>query len=182
MSRNLLSASLRAFSVSRPRNSAVTCRAMSTRMTATRAISSSSVADMVYSAEDRLPVYALTYQALRRLPDATRTERFSTRRRLMQIERCRQRRRRRDSRASSTRAVHDEADPPRHVMEHIHDYLIIGAGMAAGAAAKAIREVDAAASIGIVGAEAQPPYQRPPLSKALWKGDKSLDDIDLGTS
>jgi 3-phenylpropionate/trans-cinnamate dioxygenase ferredoxin reductase component len=67
-------------------------------------------------------------------------------------------------------------------MEHIHDYLIIGAGMAAGAAAKAIREVDAAASIGIVGAEAQPPYQRPPLSKALWKGDKSLDDIDLGTS
>ncbi|RAN75379.1 pyridine nucleotide-disulfide oxidoreductase [Bacillus sp. SRB_336] len=67
-------------------------------------------------------------------------------------------------------------------MEHIHDYLIIGAGMAAGAAAKAIHEVDAAANIGIVGAEAQPPYQRPPLSKALWKGDKSLDDIDLGTS
>jgi 3-phenylpropionate/trans-cinnamate dioxygenase ferredoxin reductase component len=67
-------------------------------------------------------------------------------------------------------------------MEHIHDYLIIGAGMAAGAAAKAIRETDAAATIGIVGAEAQPPYQRPPLSKALWKGDKSLDDIDLGTA
>jgi 3-phenylpropionate/trans-cinnamate dioxygenase ferredoxin reductase component len=67
-------------------------------------------------------------------------------------------------------------------MEHTHDYLIIGAGMAAGAAAKAIRETDAAANIGIVGAEAQTPYQRPPLSKALWKGDKSLDDIDLGTA
>lgn len=67
-------------------------------------------------------------------------------------------------------------------MEHIHDYLIIGAGMAAGAAATALRETDTAANIGIVGAEAQPPYQRPPLSKALWKGDKSLDDIDLGTA
>ncbi len=67
-------------------------------------------------------------------------------------------------------------------MEHIHDYLIVGAGMAAAAAAKALRETDAAANIGIVGAEMQPPYQRPPLSKALWKGDKSLDDIDLGTS
>ena len=67
-------------------------------------------------------------------------------------------------------------------MEHTHDYLIIGAGMAADAAAKAIRETDAAANIGIVGAEAQPPYQRPPLSKALWKGDKSLADIDLDTA
>jgi 3-phenylpropionate/trans-cinnamate dioxygenase ferredoxin reductase component len=67
-------------------------------------------------------------------------------------------------------------------MEHVYDHLIIGAGMAAGSAAQAIREADATASIGIVGAEAQPPYQRPPLSKALWKGDKSLDDIDLGTA
>jgi NADPH-dependent 2,4-dienoyl-CoA reductase/sulfur reductase-like enzyme len=67
-------------------------------------------------------------------------------------------------------------------MEHVHDYLIIGAGMAADAAAKAIREVDAAANVGIVGAEAQPPYQRPPLSKALWKGDKPVADIDLATA
>ncbi|RCS29261.1 NAD(P)/FAD-dependent oxidoreductase [Rhodanobacter denitrificans] len=67
-------------------------------------------------------------------------------------------------------------------MEHVHDYLIIGGGMAADAAAKAIREIDAAANVGIVGAEAQPPYQRPPLSKALWKGDKSVADIDLATA
>lgn len=67
-------------------------------------------------------------------------------------------------------------------MEHVHDYLIIGAGMAADAAAKAIREVDAAANVGIVGAETPPPYQRPPLSKALWKGDKSPADIDLATA
>jgi len=67
-------------------------------------------------------------------------------------------------------------------MEHVHDYLIIGGGMAADAAAKAIREVDAAANVGIVGAEVQPPYQRPPLSKALWKGDKPVADIDLATA
>jgi len=67
-------------------------------------------------------------------------------------------------------------------MEHVHDYLIVGTGMAADAAAKAIREVDAAADVGMVGEETSPPYQRPPLSKALWKGDKTLADIDLGTA
>ena len=67
-------------------------------------------------------------------------------------------------------------------MEHVHDYLIVGAGMAADAAAKAIHETDAAADVAVVGAEAAPPYQRPPLSKALWKGDKQVADIDLGTA
>lgn len=67
-------------------------------------------------------------------------------------------------------------------MEHKHDYLIIGAGMAADAAAKAIREVKSDADIGIVGEETSAPYQRPPLSKGLWKGDKSPADIDLGTA
>ena len=50
-------------------------------------------------------------------------------------------------------------------MEHVHDYLIIGAGMAADAAAKAIREVDPAADVGLGGEETSAPYQRPPLSK-----------------
>jgi len=67
-------------------------------------------------------------------------------------------------------------------MEHVHDYLIVGTGMAADAAAKAIHAADAAASIGMVGDEASPPYQRPPLSKALWKGDTSPADIDLATA
>ncbi|GAB3781538.1 NAD(P)/FAD-dependent oxidoreductase [Dyella agri] len=67
-------------------------------------------------------------------------------------------------------------------MDHVHDYLIVGADMAADAAAKAIREVDAAADIGVIGEETSPPYQRPPLSKALWKGDKHVADIDLGTA
>ncbi len=67
-------------------------------------------------------------------------------------------------------------------MEHVHDYLIVGAGMAADAAAKAIREIDATANVGLVGEETSAPYQRPPLSKALWKGDKSPTDIDLATA
>jgi 3-phenylpropionate/trans-cinnamate dioxygenase ferredoxin reductase component len=67
-------------------------------------------------------------------------------------------------------------------MEHAYDYLIVGGGMAADAAAKAIRAADAAASIGIVGAEAAPPYERPPLSKALWKGDRTPESIDLATA
>lgn len=54
-------------------------------------------------------------------------------------------------------------------MEHAYDYLIIGAGMAADAAAQAIHETDAQGCIGLVGAEPHPPYDRPPLSKALWK-------------
>jgi len=66
-------------------------------------------------------------------------------------------------------------------MEHLYDYLIIGAGMTTDAAAKAIRKADAEASIGMVGSERQAPYERPPLTKALWKGDKPVDSIDLGT-
>jgi 3-phenylpropionate/trans-cinnamate dioxygenase ferredoxin reductase component len=50
-------------------------------------------------------------------------------------------------------------------------YLIVGGGMAADAAVRGIRECDGGGSIGLVGAEPQPPYSRPPLSKALWKGE-----------
>jgi 3-phenylpropionate/trans-cinnamate dioxygenase ferredoxin reductase component len=50
-------------------------------------------------------------------------------------------------------------------------YLILGGGMTADAAAHAIRESDPAGSIGIISAEPHPPYNRPPLSKGLWKGD-----------
>ncbi|MBS0555886.1 MAG: FAD-dependent oxidoreductase [Proteobacteria bacterium] len=65
-------------------------------------------------------------------------------------------------------------------MQHTFDHLIIGGGMTADAAAKAIREADANARIGLVGDEARAPYERPPLSKALWK-DKQVASIDLGT-
>lgn len=51
------------------------------------------------------------------------------------------------------------------------DYLIVGGGMTADAATRGIRKEDGSGTIAIVGAESHPPYNRPPLTKALWKGD-----------
>ena len=51
-----------------------------------------------------------------------------------------------------------------------YTYIIVGGGMTADAAVAGIRELDEKGSILLVSAEAQPPYNRPPLSKALWKG------------
>ena len=52
-----------------------------------------------------------------------------------------------------------------------YDYLIVGGGMTADAAARGIRERDTKGSIGIIGADPHPPYNRPPLTKGLWKAD-----------
>jgi 3-phenylpropionate/trans-cinnamate dioxygenase ferredoxin reductase subunit len=52
-----------------------------------------------------------------------------------------------------------------------YPYLIIGGGMTADAAARGIRELDPKGPIGLIAAEEDPPYARPPLSKALWKGE-----------
>lgn len=60
-------------------------------------------------------------------------------------------------------------------MEHEFDYLIAGAGMAGEVAAQALREADAGATIGLIGAEFHPPYDRPPLTKKLWKDGKEED-------
>src|SRR5688572_16821666 len=57
-----------------------------------------------------------------------------------------------------------------------YDYLIIGGGMSAAAAVDGIRKVDSAGRIGLFSAEPDAPYNRPPLSKALWKG-KPVDSI-----
>ncbi len=51
-----------------------------------------------------------------------------------------------------------------------YPYLIVGGGMTAHAATRGIRELDATGRIGMISAESDPPYARPPLSKALWKG------------
>ena len=59
-------------------------------------------------------------------------------------------------------------------------YLIVGGGMTGDAACRGIREHDADGSIGLVGAEPHPPYDRPPLSKALWQG-KDESSIWRGT-
>ena len=49
-------------------------------------------------------------------------------------------------------------------------YLIVGGGMPAVAACCGVREREPDGSIGLVGEELHPPYNRPPLSKALWRG------------
>ena len=66
-------------------------------------------------------------------------------------------------------------------MEHAYDYLIIGGGMTADAAAKSIRKHDEKGTIGLIGTETHAPYERPPLTKALWTKDKALESIDLDT-
>ncbi len=60
-------------------------------------------------------------------------------------------------------------------------YLIIGGGMTADAAARAIRETDPSGSIGIISSDPHPPYNRPPLSKGLWKGDDPEKTVWRGT-
>jgi NAD(P)H-nitrite reductase large subunit len=48
--------------------------------------------------------------------------------------------------------------------------------MTADAAVQGIRSVDPAGEVGLLSTESDPPYNRPPLSKALWKGE-SVDTI-----
>jgi 3-phenylpropionate/trans-cinnamate dioxygenase ferredoxin reductase component len=55
-------------------------------------------------------------------------------------------------------------------------YLIVGGGMTSDSAVQGIRSVDASGGIGMIAAEPDPPYDRPPLSKKLWKG-KPLEKI-----
>ncbi len=61
-----------------------------------------------------------------------------------------------------------------------YKYLIIGGGMTADAALRGIRELDVAGTIGLISAESDPPYSRPPLSKKLWMG-RPMEKIWLGT-
>ena len=49
--------------------------------------------------------------------------------------------------------------------------VIVGAGQAGAAAAAKLRALGYAGSITLIGAEAAPPYQRPPLSKAYLLGE-----------
>jgi NADPH-dependent 2,4-dienoyl-CoA reductase/sulfur reductase-like enzyme len=50
-------------------------------------------------------------------------------------------------------------------------HLIVGGGMTADAALHGIRKRDSSGNIGVIAAEPHPPYNRPPLSKGLWKGE-----------
>jgi NADPH-dependent 2,4-dienoyl-CoA reductase/sulfur reductase-like enzyme len=57
-----------------------------------------------------------------------------------------------------------------------YNYLIVGGGMTAAAAVDGIRDVDPEGSIGLISAEPHVPYDRPPLTKGLWKG-QSVEGI-----
>ena len=64
-------------------------------------------------------------------------------------------------------------------MQDSYPYIIVGAGLAGAAAVEGIRERDQRGSILLLGAEKDLPYDRPPLSKQLWTGGKTVAEIIL---
>lgn len=60
-------------------------------------------------------------------------------------------------------------------MKH-HKYLIVGGGMTADSAIRGIRKIDQSGNIAMICDERHLPYDRPPLSKSLWK-DKPFESI-----
>jgi 3-phenylpropionate/trans-cinnamate dioxygenase ferredoxin reductase component len=59
------------------------------------------------------------------------------------------------------------------------DVLIVGSGQAGGSAAQNLRKMGYAGRILMIGDEAEPPYQRPPLSKAYFTGEMSAERLFL---
>jgi thioredoxin reductase len=62
-----------------------------------------------------------------------------------------------------------------------YKYLLVGGGMTADSAARGIRSLDRDGTIGLIGAEPDAPYNRPPLSKGLWQG-RPIDKIWRNTA
>lgn len=56
-------------------------------------------------------------------------------------------------------------------------YLIVGGGLAGAAAVAGIRELDAQGTVLLISREKDLPYERPPLTKDLWFGKKSVPEI-----
>jgi NADPH-dependent 2,4-dienoyl-CoA reductase/sulfur reductase-like enzyme len=56
-------------------------------------------------------------------------------------------------------------------------YLIVGGGMTADSAVRGIRKIDQGGSIVMICDERHPPYDRPPLSKSLWKDASQFESI-----
>ena len=61
----------------------------------------------------------------------------------------------------------------------LYSYIIVGAGLTGVSAAEGIRQLDPHGSILLLGAEKDLPYDRPPLSKQLWTGAKSVSEVTL---
>ncbi|WP_233551313.1 NAD(P)/FAD-dependent oxidoreductase [Amnibacterium setariae] len=63
-----------------------------------------------------------------------------------------------------------------------YEYVIVGGGMIADAAAKGIRELDPDSAILVLGDDPDEPYTRPALSKLLWIDPSFTEDqVPLGT-
>lgn len=58
-------------------------------------------------------------------------------------------------------------------------FVIVGGGLAGAKAAAALRDSDFDGDIVLIAEEAQPPYERPPLSKEFLAGKKTLDDFTV---
>jgi|GEM_PF-4460870 len=62
-------------------------------------------------------------------------------------------------------------------MEMRYDVLIVGAGHGGTQAALALRQLKFAGSVALLGDEPDPRYERPPLSKEYFSGEKSFERI-----
>lgn len=58
-----------------------------------------------------------------------------------------------------------------------YDVLIVGAGQGGAGAAIQLRQQGFEGSVGMIGREHEPPYERPPLSKEYMLGDKTFDRL-----
>ena len=58
--------------------------------------------------------------------------------------------------------------------------VIVGAGETGARAAMALREIGYAGPVTLIGDEAHPPYERPPLSKAVLQSDDELPVPRIG--
>src|SRR5688572_30638323 len=54
-------------------------------------------------------------------------------------------------------------------------FVIVGAGLAGGGAAATLREEGFDGRVALIGAEPQPPYERPPLSKDYLRGESPFE-------
>jgi 3-phenylpropionate/trans-cinnamate dioxygenase ferredoxin reductase subunit len=60
-----------------------------------------------------------------------------------------------------------------------HKYVIVGGGLAGASAIEGIRAQDREGGILLLARENFTPYHRPPLSKGLWFGKSTLDELSV---
>ena len=64
-------------------------------------------------------------------------------------------------------------------MAKSYRYVVVGGQLAGASAVAGIREIDKEGPILLMGREEHLPYNRPPLSKQLWLGKKTVEEIFL---